>query len=53
MNIELTHHIYVLRINKINISRAEFMNRLRDEGIITQVHLSLSHHPYYQRLGFN
>ena len=51
-----SHHIYVLRINfnKINISRAEFMNRLRDEGIITQVHyIPVTSHPYYQRLGFN
>ena len=30
------------------------MNRLRDEGIITQVHyIPVTSHPYYQRLGFN
>ncbi len=51
-----SHHIYVLKINfdRIKISRAEFMTKLREDGIITQVHYIPIHlHPYYQKLGYD
>ncbi len=51
-----SHHLYVVRINfnKIKISRAEFMTKLRDKGIITQVHyIPVNLHPYYQKLGYD
>jgi UDP-4-amino-4,6-dideoxy-N-acetyl-beta-L-altrosamine transaminase len=50
------HHLYVLRIDfkKISINRSELMLRLREKGIITQVHyIPVPSHPYYRTLGFN
>ena len=51
-----SHHLYVLRINFKNCSttRAEFMNMLREKGILTQVHyLPVTSQPFYQKLGYN
>ena len=45
-------HLYVLLFDfeKINISRAEYMFRLRKKGILTQVHYIPVHtQPYYQK----
>jgi UDP-4-amino-4,6-dideoxy-N-acetyl-beta-L-altrosamine transaminase len=46
-------HLYVLKIDfkAIGQSRAHVMNRLREQGIGTQVHyMPLYRHPYYQNL---
>ena len=51
-----SHHLYVVMINfkKIKISRAELMIKLREFGIITQVHyIPVTHHPFYIKLGYN
>ena len=50
------HHIYVLRVDfaKAGVSRAQVMHRMRERGIITQVHyIPVPVHPYYRKLGFN
>jgi UDP-4-amino-4,6-dideoxy-N-acetyl-beta-L-altrosamine transaminase len=46
-----SHHLYILKINfkKIGISRAEFMNKLKTKGIMTQVHyIPVNIQPYYK-----
>ena len=51
-----SHHLYVVKINfkKIKMSRAELMIKLREFGIITQVHyIPVTHHPFYKKLGYN
>jgi UDP-4-amino-4,6-dideoxy-N-acetyl-beta-L-altrosamine transaminase len=51
-----SHHLYVIRINfeKINITRAQLMHRLREHGILTQVHyIPITHHPFYKKMGYN
>lgn len=48
------HHLYIVRIpfGRAAVSRAVYMCRLREAGIITQVHyIPVPLHPYYQRLG--
>ena len=48
-----SHHLYVVRIKfeKIGITRAEFMNRLKENNILTQVHyMPVTSHPYYKKL---
>ncbi|MSQ69842.1 MAG: UDP-4-amino-4,6-dideoxy-N-acetyl-beta-L-altrosamine transaminase [Betaproteobacteria bacterium] len=48
------HHIYVIRapFGKECVSRSEFMQRLYQAGITTQVHyIPVPMHPYYERLG--
>jgi len=36
------------------MSRAELMIKLREFGIITQVHyIPVTHHPFYKKLGYN
>lgn len=50
-----SHHLYILRINfdAYKISRAEFMLKLREENIYTQVHyMPVTSHPFYQKLGY-
>jgi UDP-4-amino-4,6-dideoxy-N-acetyl-beta-L-altrosamine transaminase/dTDP-4-dehydrorhamnose reductase len=50
-----SHHIYVVSINfnKIGISRHQFMKRLADQGVGSQVHyIPLVKQPYYQNLGY-
>lgn len=51
-----SNHLYVVSINfdKININRAEFMMKLKDYGIISQVHyIPIPMQPYYCEKGFN
>lgn len=51
-----SHHLYVVKINfkKIKMSRAELMIKLREFGIITQVHyIPVTHHPFYKKLGYS
>lgn len=48
------HHLYVIRaaFGRGCVGRNEYMQRLFDSGLITQVHyIPLPVHPYYQRLG--
>jgi dTDP-4-amino-4,6-dideoxygalactose transaminase len=48
------HHLYVIRapFGHGCIGRNEYMQRLSDSGLITQVHyIPVPVHPYYQRLG--
>lgn len=50
------NHLYPININfaKLTVGRAEIMERLKKEGIGTQVHyIPIPMHPYYQKLGFN
>jgi len=50
------HHLYPVRINfdAAGISRAKLMNRLREKGVISQVHyMPVPAHPYYCRMGFS
>jgi perosamine synthetase len=50
-----SHHLYVLRIkfNEIKKSRAQFMNQLKERGVLSQVHyMPVTSHPYYQKLGY-
>jgi perosamine synthetase len=52
---ESAHHLYPVRINfaELGISRAKFMNDLRQNGVTTQVHyIPVTIQPFYQRLGF-
>jgi len=49
-------HLYPIKINfsKISLSKNEIMKKLRDKGIITQVHyLPIPLHEYYQKLGYD
>ena len=50
------NHLYTLKIDftKINISRNDLMNKLRKNGIVTQVHyIPIPLHPYYKELGYD
>ena len=49
------HHIYPVRVdwNQLGISRAKLMHRMREQGVVTQVHyIPVPAHPHYRRLGF-
>ena len=49
-------HLYPIKINfsKISLSKNEIMKKLREKGIITQVHyLPIPLHEYYQKLGYD
>lgn len=49
-------HLYPIRIDfrKISLSKNEIMKKLRENGIITQVHyLPIPLHEYYQKLGYD
>jgi perosamine synthetase len=51
-----SHHLYVIKINyeKINVTRALLMKKLRDKGINTQVHyIPVVLHPFYVKLGYS
>ena len=40
---------FKIDFNKINISKSEFMNKLKKKGIITQVHyIPVYLHPFYR-----
>jgi dTDP-4-amino-4,6-dideoxygalactose transaminase len=50
-----SHHLYVIRVDfkKLNLSRASIMIKLREKGIITQVHyIPVTSHPYYKKRGY-
>jgi dTDP-4-amino-4,6-dideoxygalactose transaminase len=50
-----SHHIYVVTIdfNKIGISRHQFMQKLADQGVGSQVHyIPVINQPYYQAMGY-
>lgn len=50
------HHLYVLRFDfdALGLGRNDCMKKLRNAGIVTQVHyLPVPMHPYYRNLGFN
>ena len=51
-----SHHIYVVSIDfdKIGISRHQFMQKLAEQGIGSQVHyIPVVNQPYYQAMGYN
>lgn len=51
-----SHHLYVIRINfnKIKYTRASLMNKLKDHGILCQVHyIPVTSQPYYSLKGYN
>ena len=53
---ESAHHLYPVAIdfNKLNTNRAEFMYKLRELDIFTQVHyIPVPMHPYYSNLGYD
>jgi len=50
------NHLYPIQIDftKINKSRNEIMLKLRQKGVMTQVHyLPIPLHPYYEKLGYS
>jgi perosamine synthetase len=50
------HHLYVLRIEfeTTGLTRVKIMQKMKEEGIGTQVHyIPVPMHPYYQKLGHN
>jgi len=50
------HHLYPVKIDfkGMGLTRAKFMNQLRERGIISQVHhIPVPIQPYYKKLGFN
>jgi len=51
-----SHHIYVLRLDfgAIGLTRHQFMKRLADRGVGSQVHyIPVPMHPYYEALGYS
>lgn len=50
------HHLYVLRIQfaRLGLSRAQFMLKLKERGVGSQVHyIPVPAQPHYRRLGFD
>jgi perosamine synthetase len=50
-----SHHIYVVAIDfkKIGLTRNQFMKKLSDQGVGSQVHyIPVVNQPYYQELGY-
>ncbi len=50
-----SYHLYVIKIdfNKIKLTRAEFMQKLKDKNIGTQLHyIPINKHPFYASLGY-
>jgi dTDP-4-amino-4,6-dideoxygalactose transaminase len=50
------NHLYTIKIDftKIKMSRNDLMNKLRKNGIVTQVHyIPIPLHPYYKELGYD
>lgn len=50
------NHLYPIKIDftKIKSSRNDLMNKLREIGIVTQVHyIPIPLHPYYKQLGYD
>ena len=50
-----SHHIYVVSIDfqRIGLSRHQFMQKLANQGVGSQVHyIPVVSHPYYQNMGY-
>jgi dTDP-4-amino-4,6-dideoxygalactose transaminase len=50
-----SYHLYVIRLNldEINITHKEFFEKMRNEGILVNLHyMPVYFHPYYKKLGF-
>jgi perosamine synthetase len=50
-----SHHLFVIQCDfkALGVSRAAYMQKIRDEGVGSQVHyLPIPMHPYYQGLGY-
>jgi UDP-4-amino-4,6-dideoxy-N-acetyl-beta-L-altrosamine transaminase len=50
-----SYHLYVIRLNldEINITHKEFFVKMRNEGILVNLHyMPVYFHPYYKKLGF-
>jgi dTDP-4-amino-4,6-dideoxygalactose transaminase len=50
------HHLYIIKVDfsALNVSRNEFMNKLRSLGIGTQVHYRpIPSQPFYVKLGYD
>ena len=50
-----SYHLYVIRLNldQIEISHKDFFIKMRDEGILINLHyIPVYLHPYYKKLGF-
>ena len=50
------YHLYTIKVDftKIKMSRNDLMNKLRKNGIVTQVHyIPIPLHPYYKELGYD
>lgn len=51
-----SYHLYVVRIDfdKLNITKAELFNKMKEKGILLQVHyIPIPMQPYYKSLGYN
>jgi UDP-4-amino-4,6-dideoxy-N-acetyl-beta-L-altrosamine transaminase len=51
-----SNHLYILKLNfeKLKINRNDFMKKLREYNIITQVHyIPLPIHPFYKKKGYD
>jgi len=49
-------HLYIIRVDKYNkeISRSQLFERLRNEGIIVNLHyIPIYKHPFYKEIGYN
>ena len=50
------NHLYTIKVDftKVKMSRNDLMNKLRKNGIITQVHyIPIPLHPFYKELGYD
>ena len=50
-----SHHIYVVNVDfaKIGLSRHQFMQKLADQGVGSQVHyIPVVTQPYYEKMGY-
>ena len=50
------NHLYTIKVDftKIKVSRNDLMHKLRENGIVTQVHyIPIPLHPYYRELGYD
>jgi dTDP-4-amino-4,6-dideoxygalactose transaminase len=51
-----SYHLYVVRIDfdKLNITKAELFSKMKEKGILLQVHyIPIPMQPYYNSLGYN
>ncbi len=55
-NITSTFHLYIIRLklDKIKISHKHLFNKLKEKGILVNLHyIPIYKHPYYERFNFN